>query len=101
MLWQAADGTGAAESLATFDAPVTQVEPVSWSPDGALLVVRVSIAPLGTDIGIVTVGEPDSYRPLIATAADELNGQISPDGRWIAYVSDETGRLFPYLVKHI
>ena len=35
--------------------------------------------------------------PYVATPANEIQGQISPDGRWIAYASDETGRWEIYI----
>ena len=35
--------------------------------------------------------------PLIRTAFDENQGSVSPDGRWIAYVSNETGRREIYV----
>jgi hypothetical protein len=37
--------------------------------------------------------------PFIATQAIEVQGQISPDGRWMAYASDESGRLEVYVTR--
>jgi Tol biopolymer transport system component len=39
-------------------------------------------------------GEP---KPLVATAASELGGRVSPDGRWVAYQSNESGRFEVYV----
>jgi serine/threonine-protein kinase len=80
------DGTGNVEWLA--DAPI---KPRSLSPDGHLVGIGFG---RGTDRDILmlepsTRGQP---QPIIATNARELDPQISADGRWIAYVSDESGR---------
>jgi len=42
-------------------------------------------------------GEDRKPVPFVQTSADEQNGQFSPDGRWIAYVSNETGRYEIYV----
>lgn len=39
-----------------------------------------------------TVATGDTKRPFLSTGANERAGQISPDGRFLAYVSDESGR---------
>src|SRR5690606_36876791 len=63
----------------------------SFSPDGAYLLFREEAGSAGLDIGVVTIAERRS-EPLIATPFSELNPELSPDGRWLAYQSDETGR---------
>jgi len=65
-------------------------EPTDWSAAGRTLVVNVS-AENGTDVWAVS---PDSgaARPLLNSTFDERDARISPDGRWIAYVSRESGR---------
>jgi Tol biopolymer transport system component len=45
----------------------------------------------------VSIDDPTNPRPLLQTAADERFPEISPDGRWLAYCSDETGRLQLYV----
>jgi hypothetical protein len=61
-----------------------------WSPDGAHLIYtrldeqsRLDLWRLGVHDGADT--------PLLATPFNEMQARISPDGRWLAYVSDETG----------
>jgi serine/threonine-protein kinase len=95
--WRLADGTGADERLTT--SPHDQ-RPASFSPDGKVLVVReimpktgVDLMLLGTD-GLSTglrTGKPQT-EPLIATTFNEDGGEISPDGQWLAYHSNETGQ---------
>ena len=65
------------------------------SPDGAWLVLRAgSNGPVtgGRDITGVRLGADTSRVPLIVTSFDEEAIALSPDGKWIAYQSDETGR---------
>jgi len=67
--------------------------PSSWTADGKeLLFTRSSGISGVTDIYAVKVDEPNNLRPVAATMADERFPEISPDGKWLAYVSDETGR---------
>ena len=91
LLWKAADGTGTAETLASFDEAVSLVRPSSWSPDGSALAIAVTNPDTRGDVGLVSVDGNGDWEPLIQTAADEVQPAISPDGRWIAYASGETG----------
>jgi hypothetical protein len=95
--WARADGTGQPELLLEASPGFAQG---SWSPDGQSLVLRTAV--LGT-IGGNRPGARDIYAfrpevdraatPLVATAEyAEQDPRVSPDGRWLAYVSNETGR---------
>ena len=90
--WQAADGTGQAERLAESS---RQLFPTSFSPDGTRLLVYGATAE-GQDaddnIGIVSLGAESQVSPLVQTTFNERNGEVSPDGRWLAYESDESGQ---------
>jgi hypothetical protein len=72
-----------------------QVDEAVFSPDGTWLVVRAgsngSVSG-GRDIKGIRVGADTTLAPLIVTPFDEEAVAISPDGKWIAYQSDETGR---------
>jgi serine/threonine-protein kinase len=97
--WQMADGTGQPERLAK-GANNSQVFPTSFSPDGTQLVVHGD--PDGRqvdDIGIVSLeGALDKpVTPLLATTFEEENAEVSPDGRWLAYESNESGQLEVYV----
>jgi tRNA A-37 threonylcarbamoyl transferase component Bud32 len=68
--------------------------------DGRWLVVRISgsvLWPTGRDIYARRLGVDTALRPLIATKAEESEIALSPDDRWLAYVSDETGSPEVYL----
>jgi len=95
LYWQAADGTGEAERL-TKSAQSQFAN--STSPDGKHVVFR-EISKSGGDSDLMVLGlDGDrTTRPLVATPAGELNGEIATDGRWIAYESTESGRIEVYV----
>ena len=98
IVWQAIDGTGAAEPLVTFDdASVNAVIAGTLSPDGKRFVPTVSRA--SYDLGIVSVGDPKSYEDFLATPSQELGAAISPDGHWIAYCSYQMGTFQVYVQR--
>ena len=102
---KAADGTSAPRAIWPAR---TNVWPLSWSPDGKLMLLRVQdpksggvdlwVLPL--DGGPPTAGQPPAKaRLLVATDPDEfVNGSISPDGKWLQYISNESGRREVYVV---
>jgi len=81
----AADGTGVTRTL---PCPVIPCEVNDWSSDGRSLIVTVK----GADIWSVPVEPGQPPTPLFAQAFTERDARISPDGHWISYVSDESGR---------
>lgn len=70
--------------------------PTDWSRDGGLLIYTVLKPATGGDIEAYPLvgGQP---RVLVSTRAEERNGKLSPDGRWLAYVSNENGRYEVYV----
>ena len=69
--------------------------PSDWLRDGALLVTEQA-GENRSDI-LVQPKDGSTARPYAATSADESSARISPDGRWVAYTSDESGRAEVYL----
>jgi len=88
------DGSGRPESLLARPSPIYESSP---TPDGRRLVFRETNPNTGRDIWITPVDSPQSARPLLATPFDERNPAVSPDGRWLAYVSSETGASEVYV----
>jgi serine/threonine-protein kinase len=66
--------------------------PKSISPDGKLLVFRESTVESGLDLRVLSLEGERSSRALLATEFDEANGEVSLDGRWLAYQSNESGQ---------
>ena len=63
-----------------------------WTPDGRYVVYSPSDPKTGFDVWRVPVDGDRKPEPLVRTEANESGGWVSPDGRWLAYVSDESGR---------
>jgi Tol biopolymer transport system component len=74
-------------------------QPTDWSPDGAHLLFQSRGKDTGWDLRVLTLSGDKKEYALIQTASDEGQGQFSPDGRWIAYASDESGRSEVYVQR--
>jgi DNA-binding SARP family transcriptional activator len=70
-----------------------------WSPDGKWLIFQTDIASPGLgDILGIRPGIDTAPVPVVATPFTEMSPALSPDGRWLAYVSNETGADAIYVV---
>jgi Tol biopolymer transport system component len=95
-----ADGTGDATLLldsATSKLPQGWKQPTSWSPDGQLLVFEMIDPKTSFDLWALPLTGDRTPRPLVRSEFQEAEGAISPDGRWLAYTSNETRRLEIYV----
>jgi serine/threonine-protein kinase len=89
LYWRTAAGSGQVERVTNS----AQAQfPYSISPTGATLVVREDRPDTGLDISILPLDGERRATHLLRTAFNELNAEISPDGRWIAYQSNESGQ---------
>ncbi len=84
---QAADGTGTVERL--IQSPNNQT-PTAISPDGARLIFDENTPSF--DIMMLTLDKDRKVKPLVQTPFTERNAEISSDGRWLAYESNESGQ---------
>ncbi len=107
LFWQLADGSGGLERLDELGG-----YPNSWSPDGQLLAFDNASSSTGWDIWVLRMGDPSLRsgqapsagsgqvrrdEPFLQTPFREGAAQFSPDGRWLAYASDESGRFEIYV----
>jgi Tol biopolymer transport system component len=94
--WKAADGTGGVTKLGS--APDRAFVPSSWSKDAKFLVLlEATLAPMSTDIGMMSIEGDHARKSLLQGKYEELFPRISPDGRWIAYSSKESGKHEVYV----
>ena len=105
LYWQRADGSGDAQRLTTS---TNSQWPVSWHPSGKFLAFEEhKPSPSfdqNWDLMILSMegGEDTGWRPgpvtaFLDSAAEEMQPNFSPDGRWLAYQSNETGRYEVYV----
>jgi eukaryotic-like serine/threonine-protein kinase len=73
------------------------VTPFSWSPDGRSIVYASVDAKSGQDLWLMSLAGDRKPIPLVRSPFTDLHGQVSPDGRWLAYWSVETGRPEVYV----
>jgi eukaryotic-like serine/threonine-protein kinase len=88
-LWRRrADGIGSEELVAKLPRDIVEAR---WSRDGKWLLLAVG-GPPSLDLYAMHLGVDSAPRPLLAESHDEGLPTLSPDGRWLAYVSTETGQ---------
>jgi Tol biopolymer transport system component len=92
---KASDGTGAEELLYSDG---LDKYPNSWSPDGKFLLYSAIDPKTGYGIWVLPLGAGAKPYPWLQTRFFERNAQFSPDGRWVAYHSNESGRDEIYVI---
>jgi Tol biopolymer transport system component len=71
--------------------------PMSLSPDGASLTYDARNRRASADVALISVDGGGEAKLLASTPGDDAYGQISPDGRWLVWSSDESGRYEVYV----
>jgi serine/threonine-protein kinase len=99
--WASADGTGGEELLLASEHVVW---PGDWSPDGrTLLYYQNDTGPTGWDLWTLRLPDEPTGRPTVQeflrTPVHEMGGVFSPDGRWVAFSSDESGQYMVYVTR--
>jgi len=88
-----ADGGGGARGIAMDGL----VHPGPWLPDGRRYLAGRGVVENGPSDIVVLQAGGRPREPLVASPADEHSPAVTPDGRWLAYMSDETGRRQVYV----
>ncbi|MEQ1760493.1 MAG: protein kinase [Vicinamibacterales bacterium] len=91
---KSADGSSTEEVL--LEDKLAKI-PLSWSADGKSLLYRSNGEATGSDLFVLPLSGDRTPTPFVNTPFSELSGQFSPDGRWVAYVSNESGRNEVYV----
>jgi Tol biopolymer transport system component len=91
---RAANDSGDDELLLKSDAAKY---PTEWTLDGQFIVYHSTDARTGFDLWAALVGRPDRPRLLVRTEYEEMQGQVSPNGRWLAYTSNFSEHLDVYV----
>src|ERR1700676_4621782 len=83
-----ANGTGGEELLVESELPKV---PRCWSPDGKFIVYTLRGPKTGLDVWVLPLGDKKPV-PFLQSSFNERDPQISPNGKWIVYTSNEAGR---------
>ena len=101
LYWQRADGTGDAQRLTNSPYPQS---PASWHPGGKILAFQETRPQTGADLMVVAIegDERTGWKPgtpsaFLGTPAIEREPMFSPDGKWLAYQANDTGRFEIYV----
>jgi len=88
---------GAGEGLLVVGSSADKF-PTDWSRDGRFVVYHTFGGKAAWDLWVAPVGGGKGF-PFLASRFTEVQGVISPDGRWMAYSSDESGRFETYVTE--
>ena len=89
LYWKPADGSGEAEQLTSSE---HSQSPYSWTPDGKVLAFWERSPQTSSDIWVLRLDGEHTPEMFLRTPFAEYEPSFSPDGRWIAYTSNESGR---------
>jgi eukaryotic-like serine/threonine-protein kinase len=92
---KATDGREDAEVVFARNGPQVATD---WSSDSKFLVVEDNSRDTGRDLWVVPLDGKDPARPIARTRFQEWGGRLSPDGRWMAFVTDESGSSEVYVM---
>jgi serine/threonine-protein kinase len=92
--WISTDGSDSAQTLLPF---AFGQFPVAFTPDGRTLVLQIRHPGRGFDICTLALRGERTLQPYLRGPSDEHSPAVSPDGGWLAYVSNESGQNEVYV----
>ena len=96
-IWQkGVNGNDDKEAL-VFKEEARTILQTDWSNDGKYLVYRKDGEKTASDLWLLPLSGDRQQKPYLTTQFDENWGKVSPDGRWLAYQSNESGRFEIYV----
>jgi len=98
---RAADGTGADEKV--LETPGSEIEPYSVSPDGRYIAYQFFMGSKANanDVWALPMYGDRKPFPVFNTPFNEVDPAISPDGKWVAYLSNDTGQYEVYIKPYL
>jgi eukaryotic-like serine/threonine-protein kinase len=97
---RAADGSGEEKPVLKFNKDQYGALFLSVSPDGKSLAYAIIDRATGGDIYTLALGGDGKPQPFLHSVANETAPAFSPDGRWLAYESDSSGRKEAYITPY-
>jgi Tol biopolymer transport system component len=88
--------SGAGEDELLFRSPLAKL-PQDWSPDGRFLICGTVDPQTKWDLWVLSLGEERKWEIFLQTPYNEQRASFAPNGRWIAYESDESGKREVYV----
>jgi Tol biopolymer transport system component len=92
LYWKPADGSGSEEKLSRSALSLEATGDLTWSPDGKVLAFTER-----GDIWLLPISEDGKPKPFFQSKFKEAMPAFSPDGHWLAYVADDSGRQEVYV----
>ncbi|MDA2930045.1 protein kinase [Acidobacteria bacterium AH-259-O06] len=95
--WRPADADGPAEPVQVRSSDLLWKFPTSWSPDGQTVIFNAIDTEIKNGIWTQSIETEAEAREFHVTEFDESSAMFSPNGRWLAFVSNQSGRHEVYV----
>jgi len=95
---QSVDGSGTPQRLLTADPGVVLLEPDTWAAN-PLRLLFTQVSQGKAHVKMMPIDPPGPEQALLQADFSEMGAAMSPDSKWLAYHSDQTGRFETYIVR--